>query len=61
MKPSDGRLTPSGARRTISLGKYGSFKGHELVGRAYGHTYEISEEGKLSTVQVTLNEIGAFA
>ncbi|BGP23270.1 eukaryotic translation initiation factor 3 62 kDa subunit [Rhodotorula toruloides] len=42
---------------TISLGKYGSFKGHELVGRPYGHTYEISEDGKLSTVQVTLHEI----
>ncbi|BGO90082.1 hypothetical protein NBRC10512_004020 [Rhodotorula toruloides] len=48
------KIQPNG---TISLGKYGSFKGHELVGRAYGHTYEISEEGKLSTVQVTLNEI----
>ncbi|BGP30574.1 tRNA (adenine(58)-N(1))-methyltransferase non-catalytic subunit trm6 [Rhodotorula toruloides] len=48
------KIQPKG---TISLGKYGSFKGHELVGRAYGHTYEISEEGKLSTVQVTLNEI----
>lgn len=61
MKSHDGRLTFSGAHRTISLGKYGNFKGRELVGRSYGHTYEISEDGTLSTVQATLNEIGARA
>ncbi|GAA5821415.1 hypothetical protein JCM11251_004612 [Rhodosporidiobolus azoricus] len=42
---------------TISLGKYGSFKAKELIGRPYGHTYEIEENGKLSAVQATLNEI----
>ncbi|GAA6028044.1 hypothetical protein JCM8097_001845 [Rhodosporidiobolus ruineniae] len=41
----------------ISLGKYGSFKAKELVGRPYGHTYEVGENGKLSVVKVTLNEI----
>jgi hypothetical protein len=45
----------------ISLGKYGSFKSEELVGKPYGHTYEVVEDGKLAPVQVTLNEIGAFS
>ncbi|GAA5891358.1 hypothetical protein JCM6882_004670 [Rhodosporidiobolus microsporus] len=42
---------------TISLGKYGSFKAKELIGRPYGHTYEIEEDGSLSVVKATLNEI----
>ena len=43
----------------ISLGKYGTFIGKELVGRPYGHTYEVRDDGSLSRVKVTLNEIGA--
>lgn len=52
-------LTSHRACRTVGLGKYGTFKGRELIGRPYGHTYEIGEDGKLSVLQATLNEIGA--
>ncbi|GAA5998371.1 tRNA 1-methyladenosine methyltransferase subunit GCD10 [Rhodotorula paludigena] len=48
------KITPNG---TVGLGKYGTFKGRELIGRPYGHTYEIGEDGKLSVLQATLNEI----
>ncbi|KPV76565.1 uncharacterized protein RHOBADRAFT_13002 [Rhodotorula graminis WP1] len=41
----------------ISLGKYGTFTGGELVGKAYGHTYEVRDGGKLQQLRVTLNEI----
>ncbi|GAA5835051.1 hypothetical protein JCM9279_007183 [Rhodotorula babjevae] len=41
----------------ISLGKYGTFVGSELVGRAYGHTYEVGDGGSLEQLRVTLNEI----
>lgn len=41
---------------TISLGKYGSFKAAALIGRPYGDTYEIKEDG-LQVMQATLNEI----
>ncbi|GAA5979467.1 hypothetical protein JCM11641_005404 [Rhodosporidiobolus odoratus] len=42
---------------SVALGKYGSFKAKELVGKPYGHTYEILEGGTLATVQATLKEI----
>ena len=42
---------------TVSLGKYGSFKAKDLVGKPYGHTYEIVDGG-LQVLQATLNEIG---
>ncbi|BGP38423.1 tRNA (adenine(58)-N(1))-methyltransferase non-catalytic subunit trm6 [Rhodotorula kratochvilovae] len=41
----------------VSLGKYGTFLGKELVGRPYGHTYEVADNGSLERVKVTLNEI----
>ncbi|GAA5892749.1 hypothetical protein JCM8208_004081 [Rhodotorula glutinis] len=48
------KLNPSSK---ISLGKYGTFIGSELVGKAYGHTYEIRDGGALEQLRVTLNEI----
>ncbi|GAA5858279.1 hypothetical protein JCM1840_001127 [Sporobolomyces johnsonii] len=48
------KISPNG---TIGLGKYGSFKAKELVGRPYGQTYEIHDGGKLAVVKATLNEI----
>ncbi|GAA6000204.1 hypothetical protein JCM10207_007904 [Rhodosporidiobolus poonsookiae] len=41
----------------VSLGKHGNFKAKELIGKPYGHTYELGSDGKLSTVQATLKEI----
>ncbi|KAJ2155887.1 tRNA (adenine(58)-N(1))-methyltransferase non-catalytic subunit trm6 [Coemansia sp. RSA 552] len=32
---------------TVSLGKFGSFKADELVGKAFGHTYEIQKGGSI--------------
>ncbi|CEQ42239.1 SPOSA6832_04030, partial [Sporobolomyces salmonicolor] len=49
------KISPNG---TIGLGKYGTFKAKELVGRPYGQTYEIQEGGRLAVVKATLNEIG---
>lgn len=43
--------------RNINLGKYGSFKGKDLIGKPYGDTYEI-KDGDLFVVQSTLTEIG---
>lgn len=40
----------------INLGKYGSFKGKDLIGKPYGDTYEI-KDGDLFVVQSTLTEI----
>lgn len=46
------------ANGTLSLGKYGSFKGHLLVGLPYGHTYEIAPGGgSIHPIHVTLNEL----
>ncbi|GAA5913948.1 tRNA 1-methyladenosine methyltransferase subunit GCD10 [Sporobolomyces salmoneus] len=45
------------SNNTLSLGKLGSFKAKELVGRVYGQTYEILEGGQLEAVKATLNEI----
>ncbi|GAA6051958.1 hypothetical protein JCM3770_002984 [Rhodotorula araucariae] len=41
----------------VSLGKYGTFIAKELVGRPYGHTYEVADDGSLARVKATLNEI----
>ncbi|BGP14425.1 tRNA (adenine(58)-N(1))-methyltransferase non-catalytic subunit trm6 [Rhodosporidiobolus nylandii] len=61
LKLPSGILRPvkinNNATGNISLGKYGSFKAKELVGRPYGHTYEVTEDGKLEVVKVTLKEI----
>ncbi|GAA5985034.1 hypothetical protein JCM5350_003320 [Sporobolomyces pararoseus] len=43
--------------KSFNLGKIGSFKANELVGKVYGQTYEILEGGKLEAVKATLNEI----
>ncbi|GAA5945759.1 hypothetical protein JCM1841_002856, partial [Sporobolomyces salmonicolor] len=48
------KISPNG---TIGLGKYGTFKAKELVGRPYGQTYEIQDGGRLAVVKATLNEI----
>ncbi|KAJ1735355.1 tRNA (adenine(58)-N(1))-methyltransferase non-catalytic subunit trm6 [Coemansia biformis] len=32
---------------TISLGKFGSFRADELIGTAFGHTYEIEKDGSI--------------
>ncbi|GAA5976381.1 hypothetical protein JCM10908_005479 [Rhodotorula pacifica] len=46
------------ANGTISLGKYGSFKGNLLVNHPYGHTYEIdSNTNLIHPIQVTLNDV----
>ncbi|GAA5855973.1 hypothetical protein JCM8547_000436 [Rhodosporidiobolus lusitaniae] len=59
LKLPSGILRPVKINATgkISLGKLGNFKAEELVGKPYGHTYEVVEGGKLITVQATLNEI----
>ncbi|KAM0788425.1 hypothetical protein ACM66B_001561 [Microbotryomycetes sp. NB124-2] len=41
---------------TISLGKYGSFKAQQLVGKVYGPTYEVTDTG-LQPLRATLDEI----
>ncbi|KAJ2007232.1 tRNA (adenine(58)-N(1))-methyltransferase non-catalytic subunit trm6 [Coemansia thaxteri] len=33
----------------VSLGKFGSFKASELIGKAFGHTYEIEKGGSIAT------------
>lgn len=43
---------------TLTLGKLGSFKASELVGKVYGQTYEILDGGALEAVKTTLSEIG---
>lgn len=48
------KVTPNG---TVSLGKYGSFKSHLLVGNPYGHTYEVDSDQKIHPIQVTLNDV----
>ncbi|KAJ1946175.1 tRNA (adenine(58)-N(1))-methyltransferase non-catalytic subunit trm6 [Kickxella alabastrina] len=35
------------ANTTISLGKFGSFKANELIGKTFGHTYEIEKGGSI--------------
>ncbi|KAK4058446.1 tRNA (adenine(58)-N(1))-methyltransferase non-catalytic subunit trm6 [Microbotryomycetes sp. JL221] len=42
---------------SISLGKFGSFKGRQLIGKPYGHTFEITHDGNLKVLESTLNEI----
>ncbi|KAK4051812.1 tRNA (adenine(58)-N(1))-methyltransferase non-catalytic subunit trm6 [Microbotryomycetes sp. JL201] len=44
------------ASATISLGKYGSFKGQQLIGKPYGPAYEVTDSG-LQMLQSTLDEI----
>lgn len=46
-------------RSNIPLGKYGSFKAKDLIGKPFGETYEI-KAGLLHVVQTTLNEIGTL-
>ncbi|GAA5862650.1 hypothetical protein JCM3774_001091 [Rhodotorula dairenensis] len=46
------------ANGTVSLGKYGSFKGHLLVDHPYGHTYEIDPAaGHIHPIHVALNDV----
>lgn len=46
------------ANGTISLGKYGSFKGNLLVGHPYGHTYEIDPAtASIHPIEVALNDV----
>ncbi|GAA5929626.1 tRNA 1-methyladenosine methyltransferase subunit GCD10 [Sporobolomyces koalae] len=51
------KLSEKGSNGSISLGRYGTFKAQELVGKVYGQTYEILDGGKLHAVNTTLNEI----
>lgn len=46
------------ANGTISLGKYGSFKGNLLVDHPYGHTYEIDPAtAAIHPIEVALNDV----
>ena len=46
------------ANGTISLGKYGSFKGNLLVDHPYGHTYEIDPAtASIHPIEVALNDV----
>lgn len=53
------RVPSSLENSNVSLGKYGTFKAKDLVGKPYGHTYEIVDGG-IQVMQATLNEIGQF-
>lgn len=41
----------------LGLGKYGKIACRELIGRTYGDTYEILDDGKLKSVKATIEEI----
>jgi tRNA (adenine-N(1)-)-methyltransferase non-catalytic subunit len=41
----------------INLGKYGTFKAIDLIGKPFGETYEI-KAGEIFLVKATLQEIG---
>lgn len=44
--------------RTVTIGKFGSFHGNELIGQPYGLTYEIAEKKLKYLPPQTLEEIG---
>ncbi len=47
--------------RTVSLGKYGSFKVNDLVGQPYGLSYDIVDRGLKVVPPRTIVEVGMIA
>jgi len=42
--------------KMISIGKFGTFKADEIIGRPFGHTYEILADGSLKIMQQAVAE-----
>ncbi|KAJ2707899.1 tRNA (adenine(58)-N(1))-methyltransferase non-catalytic subunit trm6 [Coemansia spiralis] len=47
MPSSNAKIVCVKAGATIGLGKFGSFRADELIGAAFGHTYEIEKGGSI--------------
>ncbi|KAJ2220628.1 tRNA (adenine(58)-N(1))-methyltransferase non-catalytic subunit trm6 [Coemansia sp. RSA 485] len=47
MPSSNAKIVCIKENTTISLGKFGSFRANEIIGTAFGHTYEIEKGGSI--------------